>query len=323
MANLSTTDDIVAAVLQHAGELSNGNSPFADSALTYVNRVYMELIGGVSTFLPEVSEPWSWAKSQNPYVLTLRAPAVGSAALTNGSVDADFSVAPALSLEGYWIKFDGRSDFFRISQHVVGSTGFKLDQPYTEGSGTLGFKAHKLEYTLNPSKPIMRLIEPMRVYRAQVFSDNQQGKIYGISPDRLTADFPLRTLVNGVPSHFAVMGEVGGVYKVRFNSSVDQDTRVEYDTIDIPADLVAGSTPLLPREDRMFLVYGATYWLMTDKEDPRADTYFRLAQSKLQAMALARRKEYGRTGNDYARMLPRQDGASMPSRLLSDSNLRF
>lgn len=322
MANLTTTDDIVAAVLQHSGELQTSDSPFYATALTYVNRVYMELLGGVSTFLPEVSEPWSWAKSQTPNTLTLKAPVEGSVALTNASVDATFSVAPSSSLQGYWIKFDGRADYFRIAQHVVGSAGFKLDQAYTGATtASIGYKAHKLEYTL--SRAILRLIEPMRVYRSQAFASDQNGKIFGISPDKLTEDFPLRSLVGGVPTHFAVVGEVDGIYKIRFNSSVDEDTRVEYDTIDIPSDLDLGSTPLVPREDRMFLVYGATYWIMTDKEDPRADTYFRLAQSKLQAMQLARRKEYGRTGRDYGRMLPRGDSGARPSQLLSDSNLRF
>lgn len=328
MANLANTGDIKAAVLQHAGELTTGKSPFDRLVLTYINRVYMELLGGGSTFTPDIAEPWPWAKAQTPGVLTLKpAYETDTVALTNGATAGTFATAPNVLLgtfENRILKIEGEPEFYRISQHVPGAAGFILDAEYLGVTGARNFKALKLEYTVgSQSSKILRLIEPMRVFKNQIYTADSQGKVFGMSPEKLSEGFPMQALFQGVPSHFAVVGEVDGVLRVRFNATVAEDTRIEFDYIPQPVELSYSSTPLVPREDRMVLVYGATYWLMVDKEDSRSETFFRLTQSKLQAMFLARRKEYGRTSNNYGRMSPRQDLDNDRARLWRFSAPRY
>lgn len=328
MANLATTGDIKAAVLQHAGELTNGQSPFDRLVLTYINRVYMELLGGGSTFTPEIAEPWAWAKAQTPGVLTLKAAYVTDTVnLTNGSTAGGFATAPGATLGSFknrLLKVDGEPDYYRIADHAPGASTFLLDAEFIGSSGARSFKAHKLEYDLgSQSNKILRLVEPMRVNKPQIYTADNMGKIYGMSSEKLSEEFPLQILIDGVPSHFAVVGEVDGVLRVQFNSSVAADTRVEFDYVPQPVELSYSSTPVVPREDRMVLVYGATYWLMVDKEDSRSETFFRLTQSKLQAMFLARRKEFSRTNANYARMTPREDLDNERARLWRFSAPRY
>lgn len=323
MAQLTTVGDIKTAVLQHAGELTNGNSPFEQRALDYIQRVYIEILGGTSPFAPDNGEPWVWAKAQNPGVLVLKAPETGTCTLTNGSASGVFAVAPSSSLASRLLRIPGRPEFFRISAHTAASTSFTLDSAYTDSSGSgLAYEAHLLDYSLGASS-ILRLIEPMRVYRQQVFYEDDEGKIYGVSPDQMSRDYPLHVLMSGVPSRFAQLGESNGIIRVRFNASAITDTRVEYEYIPAPGTLATPDTPLVPLEDRTVLVYGATYYLMFDKNDPRATSFFQLTQSKLQAMMQARRRAYNKTGKNYGRLIPRLDQDNGPALVRSASGLRF
>lgn len=320
MANLTHTQDVKQAVLKHAGELVNGNSPYEALVIEYINRVYQEILAGGNTFLPNFGESWPWAKAQNSSVLQLDPPYdTGTVTLTKGSTSGTFSSAPAATMAGRFLKIDERPEIFRISAHTAAATAFTLDAAYTDDSGAgLSFNAHKLDYTLTAS--IQRLIEPMRTYRSQTDAEDSTGKIYGIGLETLSSKFPMRDLTTGVPANFAVAGEVDGTLRVRFSHSVSTETRVEYDFIAIPSDLTdsTSSIPLLPREDRMVLVYGATYFLMLDKNDNRAQAYLQLAQSKLQAMVAALQKETRESGKNFGRMLPRQE--EMPNTRLKTSS---
>lgn len=320
MANLTHAQDIKQAILKHAGELVNGNSPYESLVIEYMNRVYQEILSGGNTFVPEFSAAWPWAKAQNSAVLQLDPPyETGTITLTKGSTSGTLSVASASSLAGRFLKITERPEVFRISAHTAATTAITLDAAYTDDSGSgLTFEAHKLDYTL--AAGIQRLIEPMRTYRNQSDADDSTGKIYGIDRETLSSKFPMRDVMGGVPANFAIVGEVDGTIRVRFSHSVTTETRVEYDYIAIPSDLTdsTGSIPLLPREDRMVLVYGATYFLMLDKNDSRADAYFRLTQSKLQAMIQARDKEARSSGKNFGRMFARQE--ELPETRLTTSS---
>lgn len=311
MANLTTTADIKTAVLNHVGELTNGTSPYDSRALEYINRVYQEIVSGSSVFVPDLGEPWSWAKAQSPGTFVVRPPyETGTVSLTAGLASGSFSIASPISLTGQYLRVEGRSEVFRISSHVAAATAFTLDAPYTDASGTFAFKVHQLTYSLGGGGvKIQRLVEPMRVYRGQSYEGDSEGKVYGVGSDSLTREWPLGLLQRGTPTHFATIGEVDGVFSIRVNKSVNELTKFEYEYIPVPADLTASpdTTPIIPREDRVVLVYGATYLLMVDKEDTRADYYFRLAQQKLQAMVLNRRKEMAQTAKEFGALVPRQD----------------
>jgi len=140
-------------ILTRAGEVTNGNSQFEADALRYLNRVHHTIIAGGSEFNIDVDEPWLWARAKEPLRLELQPKFnTGTVSLTKGSEDGTFSSAPTPSLEGYYLKADGRDEIFRISQHTAGATAFELDSAYTDATGgTLSFKAFKLDYELVPS----------------------------------------------------------------------------------------------------------------------------------------------------------------------------
>lgn len=312
MANLTTTADLKAAVLQHAGELTDGNSPYDALVVTYLNRIYGELVCGGSTFVPELSEPWPWARASVPGTLALL-PAydTGTVTLTNASTSGTFSSAPSASLgsfAGRFLQMFSRADVYRVSAHTAGSASFTLDQAYQDATVTSSFTAAKLDYTLTSG--IARLVEPFRVFQAQTGEGNSSGKIGSMSSDELHREFPLYRLQSGVPTFFAIISESSsGVMTVRFNKTPLSAVRVEYEYVPYPTDLTSSpdTTPIVPREHRSTLVYGATYWLMVDKNDSRADAYFRLTQQKIQGMLLNRRREYDDSSDSFGKLVPRSD----------------
>jgi len=327
VANLTTTADLKTAVLQHAGELTDGTSAYDTLVVTYLNRIYGELVCGGSTFVPELSEPWSWARASAPGTLALLpAYETGSATLTNASTSGTFSDTPAASLgsfAGRFLQMFSRADVYRISAHTAGSASFTLDQAYQEATVTSSFSAAKLDYALTSG--IARLVEPFRVFQAQTGEGNQEGKIGSMSSDELHRNFPLHRLQSGVPTYFAIISESSsGVMTVRFNKTPLSAVRVEYEYVPYPTDLTSSpdTTPIVPREHRATLVYGATYWLMVDKNDSRADAYFRLTQQKIQGMLLNRRREYDDTSDTFGKLVPRAD-AYRGTNLTSTSGMSY
>lgn len=324
MANLTTTADIKTAALNSAGELTNGNSDFDARIVEYINRMNMEVCTGGSTFNPDMLEPWDWSRAKVPGILILKPPySTGSVSLTNGSASGTFSSPPPADLTGYYLKVIDRAEFYRIITHSAGNPAFTIDAPYTEASGAFNFTANKLDYTLTAG--IARLIDPMRIYRFQPYGEDQDGKIYGISYSELSREYPLRLLRSGTPTRFSILSDTDGTFTIRFNTTPSQDTKLEYDYIPFPTALTASpdTTPILPREDRDVLLYGAVYWLMVDKNDSRADTYFKLAQSKLQNMLLVRRKQYGRVSKYVGRLIPRIDQVDSLRRPRTEQGLFF
>lgn len=134
-------------VLTICGELTDGTSTFDAQAVSYLNKVYQGLIAGNNLFDMSCAEPWVWAQSKNPILLTLKAAySTGTVTLTNASTTGAFSSAPSLSLEGRYLAIAGQSDIYRISQHTAASTAFSLDQVYLETTGSYNYNAYKYDY---------------------------------------------------------------------------------------------------------------------------------------------------------------------------------
>jgi hypothetical protein len=307
VANFTTGQDLVKSTLQRTGELDDGTSPLNARALEYLNGFYQQILSGGSVFKVDLGEPWYWAKQQYSSILTLLpAYTTGTVSVTQDSTSATLSVASASSLAGYYLKIDNRPEYFRIAAHTAATTALTLDSGYTDVTGAgLGFKAILVDYTL--SAGMQRLLEPMVVYRLS--SNDQSGRIYGLDLKRFRDDYPLGSIEGGIPTQFATLYEIDGTLTVRFNRYPNQKTRVEYDYIPIPAALAdsSGSIPLVPREHRQVLAFGATYYLMLDKNDSRADVYLRLAQAGLQAMLTANRKEQIHQAKQFGRIVTRPE----------------
>src|SRR5262245_44852830 len=95
MANLQYTADILADALFRAGEPTDGNSDFADQALSYLNMAYMQICRGGAEIDPGVSEDWYWLRNDRPGVLILQPPITTlTVNATLGSTSATLSAAP-------------------------------------------------------------------------------------------------------------------------------------------------------------------------------------------------------------------------------------
>jgi hypothetical protein len=239
MANFTTTYDLVQGALSRAGELQDGTSQCQSSATRYANQIYLSIFAGSNEFNVELGEPWPWALASTPGTFNLVLPyETGTVSLILGSNAGTFSVAPAVSLVGWYLKIADRPEYFRIATHVAASTSFTIDTQYTETTGAaLAFKAIKLEYDLPSS--VLRLVGPMRVYRLQDFEADDEGKIYGIEKNSFSKDFPLHNIIGGVPTYFTeIQQSVPGVKRVMFNKYVSEFvTKVEFDYIPFPEDL--------------------------------------------------------------------------------------
>lgn len=151
MSQFRTTADILDEVLQKAGEVTNGNSPFETIALTYLNKAHHAIIGGGSIFNLEVDEPWVWARARTPIVLEMETAYItGSASCTTGSPNITFSSAPAASLEGWHFQVNNKATVYKIQQHTAANTAAQLDSGFINTTGAYGFRAFKLDYEIMP-----------------------------------------------------------------------------------------------------------------------------------------------------------------------------
>ncbi len=309
MANLTTTEDLVIDALRKAGEKTDGTSDYETDALEAMNSFYRSILAGGNEFDVELGEAWSWAKSANPGILTLKAPyETGTVSLTNASLVGAFSAAPAISLAGRFLKLENRSEYFRIATHVAASTAFTLDGEYTGETGSgLAYAAHKLDYEL--ASGIIRQIGPMTTYKTQGGRSDNEGKIFSMELAIFSSQFPMHLLQSGVPTHFTVVYATDGLSTVRFNTSAAEDTRVEYDYIPEPTALTreASSIPVIPKAYRQALASATAYSLCMDKEDSKATHFFQLTQQKLKAMVGGARREQRHTSKDRGRIIPRAD----------------
>jgi hypothetical protein len=153
MAQFRTTADIVDSVLRRAGETTNGNSAFESDALEYLNRVHHAILSGGNIFDLSVDESWVWARSKEPMTLELQPSRTsGTVSVTIGSESCVFSSAPADSLEGWFLKCDGRDEVYRIVHHNAAATAFELDAAYLGATNAAQiYTAFKLDYELVPS----------------------------------------------------------------------------------------------------------------------------------------------------------------------------
>lgn len=323
MANLRTTADILDAVLERCGEVTDGTSSYENSALLYVNSVYRAILAGANEFDVDCGEPWIWAQAASPQLLKLSAPyTTGTISLTNNSTTGTFSSAPSESLTGWYIKLDAGRDWYQISAHTAAMTSFTLDQAYIEDTGSGNFKAVKTDYAL--SSTATRLVAPMVCYRDNMtaMGDVERGQIYEIDLNTMIRKFPRMLMNASVPDKYCVIGQSStDTLTVRFNSYPTEAMRVEIPYVAVAADLTdsANSTPLIPFGFREVLVHGACYYLMLDKSDNKAESELSIARAKLKALVNHNRKSLSLAGNAYGKIVPRAISTRARLRGISES----
>lgn len=295
----TTGQDLKRSVLFSSGEANTG-SKWNTAVMDYINRAYRTLCAGASEFLPEQVTDWWWMRDSA--VLTLL-PVIdtGTVSVTQDSANIVFSSAPAIDVDGFRFRVDTHPEVFKIATHTAASPNATLDSPYTgPTSGALPYKLMKVEYALSVS--VNALISPMLGYR-------NNGRIQGLTPERMDDLWPLAELSQGVPTAFALEDP----QTVRFSHggrTDGQSMRVEYRFRPIVDDLTdsPSSTPLVPLEYRAVLADMATATLMRDKNDSRDQSFALSANQMLQAMTRENRRRIKRMNDFAGHIFPRQGG---------------
>lgn len=316
MAQAKSTKDLVKAALQHAGELTDGTSEYHDLALTYINRIYKDILSGSNTIDVDIGERWVWARERDHKSIILEPDYEdGTVSVVNGSNIATLDTPPAFSLTDRYLKVVGRNDptYYKILSHTGGSPTLNLDSIVVEETGAaLNYRAIPLIY--NVGTDILRLVEPMRIY--DVFGDtffledsSVEGKIYSMDVNTMRKEFPLKSLKDGIPSRFCILHQNEDEFLVQFNSYPKKQVKVDLDWIKVPVPLIEAddNIPLIPWQFREVLAFGSAFYLLQDKTDDKAQTYLQLAQAQIKAMKKAEVREASMTDKDYGKPIVRQE----------------
>jgi hypothetical protein len=331
MSNYSNTQDILNDALNRAGELTDGSSVYQQSALAYINEIYTAIYAGGNEFEVELGVDWEWARNQYPMTMVLDPPYYGGPDFGTGvnttylSTTVTFTVPPAFSVQGWHLKVDQSAEYYRIVNHTAGSPQFTIDVPYTDNvtvGPDLAFQIMHLDYQL-PATNIMRLIGPFNIYRTQDDQGDDEGKIYFVKYNYFMKNYPFHNLFQNLPTRATELyRDVDGNVWVRFNGFPYYSTKVELDWIPNPAVLTndEDSIPVMPQQWRVILSYAATHFIMNDKSDSRAQTYYAMTKAKMNAMVTAYRKEKNFISKNRGRLIPRLDLYTRVRRLVRQEN---
>jgi len=199
---------------------------------------------------------------------------------------------------------------------ILGATGSDI---HRNATGVLGLDnvdlTAALTYTSTYIKDgVVRLFEPLTVFTA-----TGQHKVHGISELKMTNDYPLNNITEGIPNNYSITRESAhGRITIRFDKYPKDLTRVELDYIAVPRDLKdnAASEPLIPRKFRQILEFGACFYVLMDKEDTKAQMYATLAGTKLKALVKQNRKALSKTGSNYGTVIPRRESMTTSKKLI-------
>lgn len=320
MSLFKSSRDIVNKALEWAGELPDvGPNPppseYREKAFGYLNDVYLQILSGSNEFSMDDGQPWPWAMPELPGQLILQPPANVVASMTNSSTAGFFSSAPTISLAGRWLKLEGWPDGYWIVSHNANETAFVVDGPWTGVTASSSGKAHALRYTL--SQNILRLVAPMRAYRDQgnvVYDIQDGGEITMVGIASMMRSYPLYAIQSCVPQRFAIRSEESGtgVITVQFSSSVPHESRVEYEYIGYPEELLDSnqSVPIVPAKHRSTLAYGVAYYIAKEKDDDKRQELYTEWTKSLKSMAKEYHMERTNSNPRKALVIPRLDQVS-------------
>jgi hypothetical protein len=237
------------------------------------------------------------------------------------------AVAAALNSAGthtntYSCSYDTIQRLFTVTSNL-GGTGTPIFQPQGAGTNyyrsawnTLGFdysnQTGASSYTSTYAhSTIVRLIGPARCYYGTSYNYGEsQGLVTGIDALSMEKNFPLSQVSAGTPTEFCVIREKSdGTQVIRLNKFTDRKMRFEVDHVAYPKSLLnnSASIPLIPRKFIRLLEFGATFYVLTDKRDAKAQSYYSLAQQTLQSMMKFNRKELERIGKNFGNIVARPD----------------
>lgn len=287
MANYTLVDDLKTDILRRGGEKIDGTSDFDDRIIEYINRALLEIVSlGIA---------FPWLKTSGKTFNTEAQITTGTVSVTKGSTSGTFSSAPTPSVKGRKMRIDSLNTIYRITVHVAATTSFTLDGAYIDTTdAAVGYTVFEDEYSLDAN--LLFLMTPLRQYewpyRVDVVDENALEDIY-----------PLSRIISGSIMSAALIGE----QRLRLSHYTEDIKRFEYDMLEIPADLAAGGTPTMPRTDRKALASGASFYLLMDKEDTKADAARLEFNAEKTAMEQRHYRQKIKSSQSFAQFLHRQD----------------
>lgn len=211
--------------------------------------------------------------------------------------------------------YDDVTRKFTLTSNLAGGTVFQIvgngDQSGFSIHKTLGYddeaqtgaSSYTSVYVLGG---LCRIVEPFKMHRGS----SHEGSIYGVDAESFQRNYPFALIEEGLPTRFATVCEkTDGTFTVRFNRFPQEKTRVEVEYVPIPRDLKddSMSIPLVPRKHVDVLEDAATFYLLLDKSDDRAQMYANLLQGKLNAMIAQHRGSQVRAGKHFGEIISRPD----------------
>ncbi len=192
---------------------------------------------------------------------------------------------------------------------------------------TLGFDflnySGSMSYTAAyPFANVARIAAPARIYYGYTTGIAQSsGQVSAVDSIRFDKDYPLIDVRQGAPDEYKITYEKNGLIRIQFNKYPAQAMRCEFEYVPYPKDLQnnSASVPLLPRKFNRILEYGASYYLLLDKDSDKAAAFLGLAQQTLKGMMKANRQDLLKTGNNFGAVIARND--LMPDRQYRRVNL--
>lgn len=254
-----------------------------------------------------------------------------SATITHGSYTPAAlatAVAAALNAAGthsntYSATYDSLQRFFTVTSALngTGTPIFSLvgngTNYYRSGWNELGYdyltRSGAGSYiSTYPFSMIAKLTQAARIYSGYQFGyGSESGEVCNLDPLAFERDYPLIDVRQGTPQYFCVTGEraLDGKMSIRLNKYPSTPLRIEFENIVYPKDLQnnAQSIPRIPRKFIRLLEFGASYYLLTDKEDTKGATYLQLAQQMLKGMMKLNRQELLKTGKNFGAVVARSD----------------
>lgn len=221
--------------------------------------------------------------------------------VTYDSIQRLFTVTSALNGTGtpiFTLKGNG-TNYYRSGWNELG-----FDYLTQSGAGSY--------VSTYPLGATAKLTQPARIYYGLQFGyGGNSGEVNNLDPRTFDSDYPLIGIKMGTPQNFTVTGEkaLDGKLSVRFNKYPSQSMRIEFEHIAFPKDLQnnAQSVPRIPRKYVRVLEYGASYYLLLDKNSDKAQSFLQLAQQMLKGMMKANRQELLKTGKNFGGVIARPD----------------
>lgn len=215
----------------------------------------------------------------------------------------------------YTVTYSAITRKFTIASDRGGGAVFVLvgtgDQSLFSAHKTLGFDDENSTNAASVTSTyilggISRLVEPFKMAKGTTLD----GSVYGVDAETFQRDFPYPLIDEGNPTMFCVIREDDdGTFTVRFNKFPDAKTRVEVEHVPVPRDLKdsSASIPLVPRKHNDVLEDAATFYLLLNKNDDRAQFHMNMLQAKLTAMISQHRGALLRAGRNFGKIIARPD----------------